>query len=126
MTAPDAVVTLDARLGYSNRGDPEGKWTEYASSVEQRHLDCSIEQKKTGYMYNCSHVPLFELGSLHHDFYLLNVRLPVNMADTSEETGMNTKLGHIHDMWVAVSSEDKPPSVVVQACDNNSFVLYIH
>ncbi|XP_047493046.1 protein wntless-like isoform X1 [Penaeus chinensis] len=99
--APDAVMTLDARLGYSNRGDPEGKWTEYASSVEQRHLDCSIEQKKTGYMYNCSHVPLFELGSLHHDYYLLNVRLPVNMVDSSEETGMNTKLGHIHDMWVA-------------------------
>ncbi|XP_042890063.1 protein wntless-like [Penaeus japonicus] len=51
--APNAVMTLDARLGYSNRGDPEGKWTEYASSVEQRQLDCSIELKKTGYMYNC-------------------------------------------------------------------------
>lgn len=69
-------------------------------------------------MYNCSHVPLFELGSLHHDFYLLNVRLPVDMLDTSEKTGMNTKLGHINDMWVAVSLKAKPPSVGVQACNN--------
>ncbi|XP_063591551.1 protein wntless-like [Penaeus indicus] len=99
--APDAVMTLDARLGYSNRGDPEGKWTEYASSVEQRHLDCSIEQKKTGYMYNCSHVPLFELGSLHHDFYLLNVRLPVGSVDSSQKNDMNRNLGHISDMWVS-------------------------
>ncbi|XP_042890065.1 protein wntless-like [Penaeus japonicus] len=102
--APNAVMTLDARLGYSNRGDPEGKWTEYASSVEQRQLDCSIELKKTGYMYNCSHVPLFELGSLHHDYYLLNVRMPVDTMG-SEETDMNTKLGHIKDVWVAVSSK---------------------
>ncbi|ROT75357.1 putative protein wntless [Penaeus vannamei] len=99
--APDAVMTLDARLGYSDRGDPAGKWTEYASSKEYRHLACSIAQKRPGSMYSCSPVPLFRLGSLHHDFYLLNIRLPVDMFDTSEETGMNTKLGQINDMWVS-------------------------
>lgn len=49
------------------------------------------------YIYNCSVVPLFELGSLFHDFYLLNVRLP---ADTDKN--INQGLGHITDLWLTV------------------------
>uniref|UniRef100_T1HAT7 Protein wntless n=1 Tax=Rhodnius prolixus TaxID=13249 RepID=T1HAT7_RHOPR len=52
-------------------------------------------QKKEDYLYNCSIVPLFELGSLHHDFYLINIRLPVDYSK-----GINTELGHIADMWI--------------------------
>lgn len=101
---PDAVMTLDARLGYRNKGDPDSKWTEYALSVEQRRLDCSIDpdSRKIGYMYNCTHVPLFELGSLHHDFYILNVRLPVRtIEDHPDESPINDGIGHVADMWVA-------------------------
>lgn len=58
---------------------------------------CFVFQKKDGYPYNCSVIPLFELGSLHHDFYLLNIRLPVD-----HKRKINVNLGHIADMWLFV------------------------
>lgn len=48
-------------------------------------------------MYSCSTIPLFELGSLHHDYYLLNVRLPVD-----SERKMNLKIGNIRDLHLTV------------------------
>lgn len=48
-------------------------------------------------MYNCATIPLFELGSLHHDYYLLNVRLPVD-----SERQMNLRIGHIKDLQLTV------------------------
>ncbi|XP_073999634.1 wnt ligand secretion mediator [Rhodnius prolixus] len=92
---PRSLLTVDARLAYRNKGDPPDIWTYYASSTEQRILECSIDVKKEDYLYNCSIVPLFELGSLHHDFYLINIRLPVDYSK-----GINTELGHIADMWI--------------------------
>lgn len=94
------IITLDARLGYRNKGDADDDWKYYASSLEQRILDCSIDKKHEKYHYNCSIIPLFELGSLHHDFYLLNVRLPVD-----HNKHMNEKLGQIEDMWLVVINQ---------------------
>lgn len=45
-------------------------------------------------------MPLFELGSLYHDYYLLNIRLP---SDTNKNQG----LGHVVDLWLTVSNEFK-------------------
>lgn len=56
------------------------------------------QTKEDDYPYNCTSIPLFELGSLHHDFYLLNLRLPV---DTERQ--MNQHVGHVSDIWLAVS-----------------------
>lgn len=93
---PRSAITIDARLAYRNKGDPEDKWTLYTQSVETRYLDCDIETKAENYLYNCSAIPLFELGSLFHDYYVLNVRLPVDSPE------MNTNIGHIQDMWLTV------------------------
>ena len=71
---------MDARLGYRNKGDADTDWKLYAESIEERTLDCSIDDPTEGHNYRCELIPLFELGSLHHDFYLLNIRLPVNDA----------------------------------------------
>lgn len=38
---PRVPVTIDARLGYRNKGDPEDEWKEYATSTESRTMDCS-------------------------------------------------------------------------------------
>ncbi|XP_053618611.1 protein wntless [Plodia interpunctella] len=97
---PRSVVTIDARLAYQNKGDPEDEWKLYTQSIEKRHLDCDIDVKADGYLHNCAPMPLFELGSLFHDYYLLNVRLPVDEPD------MNTNLGHIQDMWLTVINQN--------------------
>jgi len=103
------VVMLDAKLGYRNKGDPEGVWKLYAKSFEARNLDCTIdEDKKTeGYYYNCSMLPLFDLGSLHHDYYLLNIRLPSVYLDIKGQTQhINEKLGKLADLWLVAINQN--------------------
>jgi len=78
----DSLLKLDARLGYRNRDDPEKDWKLYAESIEERTLECSIDDPKEGHNYHCGLIPIFELGSLHHDYYLLNLRLPVTENST--------------------------------------------
>ena len=95
-----AVVTIDARLAYRNKGDPDDAWKHYASSVEERMLDCSLSTKQEGFHYDCSIVPLFELGSLHHDFYLLNIRLP---GGTDK---INQGLGDVQDIWLVAINQN--------------------
>ncbi|XP_038218281.1 protein wntless [Zerene cesonia] len=97
---PHSTVTIDARLAYRNKGDPDDAWKLYTLSVEKRNLDCDIEIKSEEYLYNCTAMPLFELGSLYHDYYLLNIRLPVDTKD------MNAHIGHIQDMWVTVINQN--------------------
>ncbi len=55
-------------------------------------------QKHEGYLYNCTPVTLFELGSTHHDFYLLNLRLPT--ARSVNKTSKNQNLGKLQDLWI--------------------------
>lgn len=95
------VITIDARLAYRNKGDPDDAWKHYASSVEERMLDCTIAHKEEGFHYDCSIIPLFELGSLHHDFYLLNIRLPVGV-----DKKMNQGLGHVEDIWLVAINQN--------------------
>merc|ERR1719187_1097250 len=97
------LLVVDARLGYRNKGDPEGEWKEYAKSFEWRNLQCDIDEEKRipGYHYNCSMLPLFDLSSLHHDFYLLNVRLPTVYLDIKNRpVHINEKLGKLVDLWL--------------------------
>ena len=49
------------------------------------------------YLYSCETIPLFELGALHHDFYLLNVRLPVD-----SDRMMNLDIGFIQDLQLSL------------------------
>jgi len=94
-------LTLDAKLGYSNYGDKDSDWKLYAASVEKRNLDCVPEQMVDGNNYQCGLVPLFELGSLHHDYYLINIKIPVN-----EQNGANFGLGHLKDIWLVVINQN--------------------
>ncbi|XP_046426911.1 protein wntless isoform X2 [Neodiprion fabricii] len=98
---PGTRITLDAKLAYRNKGDPDYAWKPYAASIEERPLDCTIDLKTDDYIYNCSVVPLFELGSLFHDYYLLNVRLP---ADT--DRNINQGLGHVTDLLLTVINQN--------------------
>ncbi|KAF4524011.1 hypothetical protein B566_EDAN006305 [Ephemera danica] len=95
------VITLDSKMAYRNKEDKDDDWKYYASSREERTLDCVATEKHKGYHYSCSIVPLFELGSLHHDFYLLNVRLPVD-----DNTNMNSGLGRVNDLWLVAINQN--------------------
>ncbi|GAB6031384.1 hypothetical protein CHUAL_009166 [Chamberlinius hualienensis] len=96
-------LTLDARLGYRNKDDHEGDWNLLADSVEERELDCSIDENeaKEGQYYSCQTIPLFELGSVHHDYYLLNLRLPIKKNST-----MNSGIGKVKDVWLIVINQN--------------------
>lgn len=98
---PYVLTTLDVKLGYQNHGDDEEDWKTYAEGTVERHLDCVAETKIKGYHHTCKFVPLFELGSLHHDFYLLNIRLPVD-----ERKKINHELGHIADIWLVAINQN--------------------
>ncbi|XP_053325727.1 protein wntless homolog [Spea bombifrons] len=93
----NAMVTLDVAMAY--RDDPNDPWTEMARSVEQRKLKCILPVPKTheneGRNYDCDTLPLLELGSIAHKFYLLNIRLPVN-----ERKKINIGIGEIQDLHI--------------------------
>lgn len=99
--APRTPIILDARMAYRNKGDPEDSWKPYAASKIERYLDCSMHDKVENYNYNCGMIPLFELGSLYHDFYLLNIRLQMDAAKN-----INQNLGHITDLYLTVINQN--------------------
>lgn len=89
---PESEITLDLRLAYRNKEDPEDGWKYLAHSLEKRDLICTDNQTDR-YSYHCNVIPIFEMGSLHHDFYLLNVRIPVD-----NDRKMNLDIGFISDI----------------------------
>lgn len=90
-----AMVTLDVAMAY--RDELNDPWTEMARSVEQRKLQCTFPAAKTeeneGRYYECDVLPLIELGSVTHKYYLLNIRLPVN-----DRKKINVGIGEINEM----------------------------
>ena len=91
---------MEARLAYMNHGDK--KWTEHSKLFVHRNLDCEIDpdKKRPGYYYDCSLLHLFELGSLHHDYYLVNLRLPAAYDHEGNEIAVNTEIGKLVDIWM--------------------------
>ncbi|XP_059174056.1 protein wntless homolog B-like isoform X2 [Physella acuta] len=87
-------MLIEARLFYKDKEDKD--WKLLAQSTEKRNLDCSIEDDKRvdGNSYNCDLIPLFELGSVHYDYYLINIRLPVNLKNTVNH------FGQLGDMYI--------------------------
>uniref|UniRef100_A0A3Q1HZB3 Wnt ligand secretion mediator n=1 Tax=Anabas testudineus TaxID=64144 RepID=A0A3Q1HZB3_ANATE len=91
----DVILTIDAGLAY--RDNLMSEWTTKFHSVEQRPLKCTLAVPKTyeneGRFYHCEPIPLMELSSVAHKYFLINLRLPVN--DT-----VNTGIGEIKDIHI--------------------------
>ena len=64
-------IPLNVRLAYRSRNDPDNDWHEMAQSKINKQFDCVKGQ----YSLDCDMVQLFELGSVHHEFYLINIKL---------------------------------------------------
>ena len=74
-----------------------------ASATVVRPLECFVDDDKRieGYHYNCSLITFFELGSCHHHYYLINVRVPVH-----EKTNQNTGIGALKNLWLTVINQN--------------------
>jgi len=103
----EVVVILEAKLGYKNKGDNDKEWKEYARSVALRKLDCILDEDKRreGNYYNCSNIPLFYLGSLHHDYYLLNIKFTIMNNNNSTLVINNQLVKHV-DLWLNVINQN--------------------
>ncbi|BFZ00080.1 hypothetical protein BsWGS_03119 [Bradybaena similaris] len=82
-------MLLAVNLFYRDKEDAADDWKLLASSEERRLLDCTIEpdKKSEGNTYKCELLPLFELGSVHYDYYLVNIRLPVHVKSEVNHIG---------------------------------------
>ena len=72
-------------------------------------------------MYVCEPFPMFELGSVHYDRYVLNVRLPA-FDEGSDVEKINTNIGKLEDLHLVVGSD-------ATRCVRNImsvFYMYIH
>jgi len=67
------------------------------------HL-CFSAQNETGYGMECDMLPLFELGSVHYESYLLNIRVPAY-------GGHNLDIGKLHEFSVIVSIDAFSPPI---------------
>ncbi|XP_038068222.1 protein wntless homolog A-like [Patiria miniata] len=99
--APNAAVTLVVRLGYKDTDD--GEFQELVSVNETRKLECvfPFTEDKVGYHYSCEPLPLFELGSVHHKHYLINIRMPIT-KDKATGALTNTNIGSPEDLHVVI------------------------
>ncbi|CAG5116760.1 unnamed protein product [Candidula unifasciata] len=81
-------MLLAANLFYRDKEDDEDDWKLLASSGR-------TSLKSEGNMYKCELLPLFELGSVHYDYYLINIRLPVHVKSEVNHIGEMEDLGII-------------------------------
>ncbi|GAB1606287.1 protein wntless-like [Argonauta hians] len=98
----NATLEMEVKLAYRDLHEAPTDWKLLAESVETRKLDCTIDedQKKAQNHYKCNLVPLFELGSCHYDYYLVNLRIPVH-----EHKYTNMAIGKLQDIWVVAISQ---------------------
>lgn len=116
----DVTLTMDVRMAYRNAGDADDDWKTYANATIQRHLECIVEKDNQYHPISCSIVPLFELGSLHHDYYLLNIRFPVD-----ESKQMNRDFGHLDDLWLVAINQNGGFTIVWLTMKTAFFPLVI-
>jgi len=97
----DSYITMNIRVGYSN--DPNANlapeaWTELFSATESRKLECLLNKpvgdSGDGYEYDCDPIHFFQLGSIPHKFYLINVKLPTPKVGG----GTNSNLGQVQNL----------------------------
>jgi hypothetical protein len=106
------VFVFDVAIGYRN--SLKGPWNMLANGTVIRHLKCPVQEPK-GFR-DCAMIPLFELGSVHHLRYLVNLRLRfVPLADHVHEYRGISQLGdmsiveihqnlHFTQIWLAMKS----------------------
>ncbi len=68
---PSHDIPLQVRLAYRDSSDLDDEWHQLAKANVNKQFTCV----KTKYSLDCDMIQLFELGSVHHEFYLINLKL---------------------------------------------------
>lgn len=92
------TLTSHVRLGYKD--DERSDWSELHKSYNlTRPFRCSADSPSENgdpeevRHYECDLIPMFELGSVHHRDYLINLRIP---------SDANPNLGMLYDAWIYI------------------------
>ena len=64
-------MPLSVKLAYRNTGDYDDAWNVFAKANLSKEFTCL----KSQYSLDCDMVQLFELGSVHNEFYLINIKI---------------------------------------------------
>lgn len=97
----DPVIYMVITMAYNDNPQADGKWTILHQINESRSLNCILEEEpEPGAQYDCEPLSLFELSSVHHKHYLINIRLPVGEIDlgNGEKKLTNEDIGAIKDV----------------------------
>lgn len=70
-TRVEHTIPLDVSLAYHNKIDFDDDWHLMSRSKILKNFKCV----KSQYSIDCDMIQLFELGSVHHEFYLVNIKL---------------------------------------------------
>jgi hypothetical protein len=65
------TIPLDVKLAFHNSADYDDEWHLIAQDKILKNFTCI----KSQYSIDCDMIELFELGSVHHEFYLVNIKL---------------------------------------------------
>ncbi|CAF0747056.1 unnamed protein product [Brachionus calyciflorus] len=88
-TGVSHMIPLDIRLAYHNTDDLDDIWHEMARGEVNKKFTCF----RNPYSLDCDMIELFELGSVHHQFYGINIRLGeseiVNSLNYHDESAQN-------------------------------------
>ncbi|XP_078494563.1 protein wntless homolog [Ciona intestinalis] len=98
---PGTQLHMNITLAYSDHPAAHiehNVWTLLAQSDEViRDYECTFDYEKSeqsdDHQYDCDYMYLFQLGSVPHKYYLVNIRLPVD--EKHPETSKNMKTGKI-------------------------------
>ncbi|XP_071851773.1 protein wntless homolog isoform X2 [Apostichopus japonicus] len=95
----DPTLSMVITMGYNNVPDGNGEWELLYQVNETRKLSCFLEGEEDGYgeYYDCDPLALFELSSVHHKHYLVNIRLPIEDENLQE---INQDIGSIKDLHI--------------------------
>lgn len=87
-------LLIDVDLVVKNKGDTE--WTIYAQRKGlKRTTSCSCTDLKQSHKLDCEMIELFELQSLHYDYYLINFEIRDETVLTNRSTQFPGRLSEI-------------------------------
>ncbi|ROT65446.1 wntless protein [Penaeus vannamei] len=95
-----AVINHEARLGYITSSEKAKEIDYIASNEQERRLLCHSTHQFQQETYDCSPVVIAVLYSLHHDHYIINIRLFHSSGKNGQGRLHFDGLGGIEDMYM--------------------------